>query len=412
MKRGTYAILVVYAGLVTACNLPGQTTTTSFTKTSSGQAPTATVQSMGSWSTVDSFQLATGVNSGAQMVGTYSSNEVMAVGGGRDSSGGNHWLARATTDGGATWGATDDYLGAGSNSAADGGVLVGANTAYVVGYDRDAGGHTLWATRESTGAAFSTVDSYQYPASTNNAEAFAATVDSSGDVFVTGFAVDAALVQHWVVRKAAAGVWSTSDDYTCADVAGGTSAGGFSAVASGSTVYVGGRCHDGAGLSYWVVRKSTNSGSTWATASVVHEGASGGNGAHLALNPSTGNLYAGGGSDGTMLLRMSSDGGSTWTDVDSFSLGGTNNTEAKGVYITGNGTIYTAGAVNDGVTTHWIVRSNVTGSFTTIDNFTMGGSVAMAMGLVGDASNNVYVAGLATDAGGTQHWLVRKYLTN
>ena len=107
------------------------------------------------------------------------------------------------------------------------------------------------------------------------------------------------------------------------------------------------------------------------------------------------------------ITRKSSDGGNTWSTVDSFSY--TQNTGGYGpvgIGMNAAGNVVVVGNSSG----HWIVRTpDPSGAWHTIDDFQLSpGYRASASGAATDAAGHLLVAGSANDSTGI-HWIVRRF---
>lgn len=227
--------------------------------------------------------------------------------------------------------------------------------------------------------------------------------------------------------------------------------------AAGDLLFLGGNGNLGG-----LVRESNDRGLTWTTADHCDAGIS-----DVAVNPLTGDVYAGGSSetvggiirrrpagatdfttvyeagpgdlgsawaiafhlDGAVfaagnkvnaatramswIVLRSTTGSSPWEAVDTFQVGDWSGTSAGGCLVTPDGTLYVSGSAYNAGTrkTHWIVRTSADGgySWTISDNFSLGGSGAQVFEIAQDATGNLYVCGQAADKRGKVFWLVRKW---
>lgn len=270
-------------------------------------------------------------------------------------------------------------------------------------------------------------------------------IDAGGNVFAVGRLTGkggALGTSHWIVRKQTAGqgAFVTIDDYVfnksdawargVTVVPSGPGAGvyvvGFGGGGNGNWgVYAGAR---------WIVRKSTNGGSTWtnvdsfqaepstnapsaASEIVAHEDGS----LHVVGRVSTGVRTGGNNNfptyryDHRWYMRSSSDGGSSWSSHDVYpenvqagvqpgGIGPALIVSPEGVVTDQAGKVYVAGTVNDNtVNSRSIVRTNADGGWSTSDDYQpAGGGSTRAYCMTRDSSGAVYVGGQAAD-----HWSVR-----
>jgi hypothetical protein len=154
------------------------------------------------WTTVDTFQLQSGLNSTPLGMGADANRNLYVVGRGDTSPKRNtvcrHWLVRKSNDGGNSWSTVDDFLPGGSVEAR--GFAANANgDLYVAGITTSSTGY-CWIVRKSAGGTgvWTTIDNYQYASGRTEPHAIAA--DASGNVFVGGAGYDN-LGGHWIVKK-------------------------------------------------------------------------------------------------------------------------------------------------------------------------------------------------------------------
>jgi hypothetical protein len=142
-----------------------------------------------------------------------------------------------------------------------------------------------------------------------------------------------------------------------------------------------------------------------------------------------GNIYVVGAIRNHWIVRKSSNGGTSWATVDDFlgCVSVTNSTQPFktstqcGIYAVANGfaadshgNLFVAGWVEKSATYggyQWIVRESLggAGAWQTVDTFQfVPGNNAFAQAIAVDALGNVYVGGHADDATDTMHWIVRK----
>jgi hypothetical protein len=159
------------------------------------------------------------------------------------------WFVRRSTDAGASWSTVDTFqLASGYRSVAMG-VAANSTGIYVVGsasasYKSGAPSH--WIVRKSTngGNSWTTVDDYQLAAG-NSSEARCIATDANGNLWVAGRG-NAGQGNRWIVRKSVggAGLWTTVDVFDA-----GVDANAIASSPSGN-VFVG-----GTGGGNWLLKK-------------------------------------------------------------------------------------------------------------------------------------------------------------
>ena len=285
-------------------------------------------------------------------------------------------------------------------------------------------GIPYWYVRKSSdnGLNWSTVDLYQYAAGQwVNPTGFAA--DDLGHIYVAGWGREAPKKKnewsgplHWLVRKSADGgqTWTLADDLPGPAASFGAGGAGF---VPGVGLFVVGD-EFATGSSSWRVRRSVNGEpGTWATVDgPIARGAAAGVG-----SDSQGNIYV----VGTMFVTLtakpltgydawvtckSSDGGNTWSTVDSFTFAQNKGADANGIGRNSAGNVVVVGRASDAQgKSHWLVRTpDSSGVWQTVDDFQLApGYWASDSGVNTDAAGNLLVAGAASDTAGG-HWIVRR----
>jgi hypothetical protein len=152
----------------------------------------------------------------------------------------------------------------------------------------------------------------------------------------------------------------------------------------------------------WTVRRSINGGATWTTLSTPGGTYSTQNARVLAVGPdgaicvagqvqrTVGSRKTGYTTEYGGLTRRSTNGGTTWTDVD-YVVNGQPNNLAADVF----GRVFVAGQLTS-PQSGWLVRGSADGGATwvTTDSFLPAGTTrAVAWGVAGDALGNVCVIG-------------------
>jgi len=259
-----------------------------------------------------------------------------------------------------------------------------------------------------------TVDDFQYvPGAT--AENFGLAVAPSGIVYACGFASDTNGMHGLVMASPDGGnSWSAPlDDFFSPEMAVRDDGGIVSD--SAGNLYVAGRYYS-SGPSYRFVRRSTDGGATWSTVDTVT--ISGLYASPLAAGSITadtaGNVYVTEPVYGTWTIRKGS-GGTNFSTADTFQPSGSQAQAVfahptAGVFAVGDGTITSKNSSSHA----WIVRRCLDGgvSWTTVDSYqASSGYGAEACGVGADAHGNLYVVGRAAASykgGAINHWVTRK----
>jgi hypothetical protein len=371
---------------------------------------------------VDDFQLAATKTAYAYAMAADPAGNVYAAGGAADAAGVLHGTVREKLSGSANWTTIADLnYPAGQGTWFNGLAMDAAGDLYVSGGTNSA--HWLVLERPAGQSTFSVVGDFQ------GGYADGLAVDAAGNLFAVGpMPATSSGQENWVVRRRAAGqsAFTTVDSFVYTPGASNVP-NGVTAITSGPNagVYVAGYSSR-----HWLVRKSTDGGNTWALvddfkydpASNAPSGAFG-----LTADPA-GNLYVvGRGQKGKVtggtakkptytytshwLVRGSSNGGASWSLDDDYELSSAANlvTQAYAAGTDAAGNVYAAGKATDATgTNHSIVRSNAGGSWATVDDYqAAAGKAAQAYGFAADSSGNLYVGGQAQDSAGSLHWFVR-----
>jgi hypothetical protein len=179
-------------------------------------------------------------------------------------------------------------------------------------------------------------------------------------------------------------------------------------------IYVAGYGTDASSHKQWFVRRSSDNGASWGSPYTYQLAASNDSQPYGMGRDPSGNLYTvGSASDGTnvrWVVLKSIDNGASWSPVDNYLYSGGSSSEAHGIAADSSGNLYVAGtAVDSGGLNHWLVRmSNNGGSSWTISRDTLYSTSysAKALGVTVDHNGYVFVCGTGYDSGGVQHWIV------
>lgn len=304
-------------------------------------------------------------------------------------------------------------LQTGSEASGNGLAFDSAGNLYSVGQGvRD--GVKYWLVRKSInkGATWMVVDEYTAESGLDSAALAIAT--NGNTIFVVGSAATntGAPNYYWVVRRStdSGASWATIDSAT-GDIGKYVEA---TAVAIGTNgqIVVTGSLHDGAKTT-WSVRMSNDNGMTWNTVS-TYSGDGNSRGSAAVVN-TNGDIYVGGSgtdSNGKLvwLTAKSTNGGANWSQIDSWQLNANYDSELHALAIDQRGRVYAAGYGSNANGRHWILRRGVIGTdtFTTADDYvyptdSANNSNSMAKSIAFDSRNSIYVTGFgSTNSGGNQ----------
>src|SRR3989454_2304983 len=250
------------------------------------------------------------------------------------------------------------------------------------------------------------------------------TLDKAGNVYVVGMAAQAGSGEVWTVRKGTSGTsFATVDIYSGpygsqAEAIYADPTGGIFAVGSAP---IPGTNRPPAKNNSWIVRRSRDGGATWAIVDTFQLTRNWSSRAFGVGADTLGNIYVVGQGNvtgkantlyGHWVVRKSSDGGTSWSTVDNYQLSTSAHSAAWRFASDSNGNLFVAGwgqATSSG-NHHCIVRksSGGTSTWTTDDDFQyVPGGATDPQAVVANASGNVFVGGVGSSSSG-EHWLVRK----
>lgn len=263
---------------------------------------------------------------------------------------------------------------------------------------------------------WSNVDQFQLSTGANSSAA-RMSVDASGTLWVAGSAKDSSSVSHWIVRKSTdeGATWTTVDNFTDQGHSSSPVSVMFGAT---NEVIVSGYTVDN-GAYTWLVRRSTDNGSTWSTVT-VHTMQTGERTYGVSMTRASSGAWFVYGSvialDGngdisasSWLVLKSTDNGSTWSTSDSFDYAGVG-TFIRKVAIDSSGNLYSTGYVYSNTGTHSIIRKSTNGgtSWSTLEDYQWSpGEWSETIDLTFDSLGNMFTTGVYCDS--TEcHWLTRK----
>jgi hypothetical protein len=219
----------------------------------------------GLWSSTSEYIPVSSSGAYATGVTTDSSGNVYVSGYYSDSSGLYHHLVRKWDASGSAWSTVEDYQQeVGYNAQANSITTDSSGNIYSAGYAAastyTANGMVVRKWNPDTLTSSTVGGAYQLAAG-YSAQANSITIDTTGNIWVAGYATDASSKTHFIVRKWNGASWSTVDDYQL--VAGyNAQANSVTADASGN-IYVAGSANDALGLSHAIIRKWN--GQYWST---------------------------------------------------------------------------------------------------------------------------------------------------
>lgn len=325
------------------------------------------------WTLVENFNYAAGLESVANGFAADSSGNVYVVGVGvtNPNSPQYYWLVRKSSDGGLTWKTIDAVTGGSGLYSEAAAVTVSPNgRVFVTGSVHD-GTRFKWWVRASTngGTSWSTTSTYVYPGSTLHARGYAAAVDAAGTFYVGGAAQDNTGNFHWLVARSTDNGfnWTTVDDFQLQ--AGVDSEAKFLAIDKQNRVFSAGFGLSSSSGKHWIVRRSNQNGAAWSTVDdyiyPTDSSTTANTSARSIAIDSRGVAYVagyGGTFEGSQhyisVVRKSEDAGKTWMTDDTFqpepntqdALANTISIDAQNrIFISGNSWIGSYA---------WFIRSN------------------------------------------------------
>lgn len=222
------------------------------------------------WTTVDSYTISNSNYMAPVAVTADGSGNIYVVGSASLSSGGTYssnttaWITRKSANNGMTW-TTVDTFELGVTTIANSVAIDSLGRIYVAGYGTATGNLSAWTVRESSnsGTSWSTIDSFQNNG--DNSEANGIGVDKSGNIFVSGFSINGSNQEQWLVRESSDGgkTWGIIDGFDYG--IGGSTVPGALTIDSSGNIYVVGYAFSTANEDTWIIRQSTDSGVSWST---------------------------------------------------------------------------------------------------------------------------------------------------
>jgi hypothetical protein len=386
------------------------------------------------WETIDSYRYAsTGVTETfPKAVLKDGTGNLYVSGWASTDRGQDHWLVRKSSDNGMSWGNVDDFVMLAGTLGemhtkpyalgldGSGGIYAGGGT------ETGSGGKDVMLIRKSSddGLSWSTTQKTLI-FSGGYSRVSALGTDREGNIFSVGRAYEPYRTPytnyHWIVQRSAnsGATWTTVDDYQLSP-GEASFAKGFAQDSSGSLFVVGSSRY--APNSRWIVRRSSNSGSSWGTVDDFQCAPGYQSEANAVAADRIGNVYVVGtcsnnGSFMHWIIRKSTDGGKSWATVEDLHL--PNRHSIPSSIVTDElGKVYVAGSMPgvDGLW-KWIVRSSVNAGETwaTIDDFIPGLRGGVPTALTIDALGRPIVVGQSLGSDRQEEagrWLVRQNICN
>ena len=334
---------------------------------------------------------------------------------------GGDQLVLSSSDSGNSWSVLDDFAPPGRYVDFFGAFDLGggitsdpAGNLYVSGLsypDELSNGDAQWYVRRSTdgGATWTTVDNFVKAPVDANADDIGIAADAAGNVYVSGcdfYQSGSYAYPLWTVRKGVGGTsFSTVDTVPNSrptEVFVHPTAGVF--VSGMTTVTIKNQTS-----SAWLVRRSTDGGATWSNVDTFQLSSSrsavamgiGANASGIYVVGHAYNLNKGVTSS-HWIVRQSTNGGNSWTTVDDYQLVADNSSQARCIAADANGNLVVAGSGAG----KWILRKSAagTGPWTTVDVFQNGSLVTSPNAIAADVFGNIFVGG--NDGA---NWLIKKY---
>jgi hypothetical protein len=383
------------------------------------------------WQTVDDFQSTVGDRAyGSDITTDPSTGFLYAVGGGDTDASGNYRLALVNVSGdqGTNWTTLTQAHEPGWTWGHYRAVAVSGNRLFVGGNGRytDLTGEQgiSWLIRESTdgGATWGTTDNLANGVDTSGCSDIA--IHPNGDVYAGG---SSSALGRFIRRRAVGESGFSTVFATGPSDYGSAWAIGFHPTTGAITV-AGDTVNPTTGESRWIVLGSaTGNPGSWKTNDTFRTGEWTGIWAGGVLVTSNTTYVSGWAHSSTTrknqwIVRASTDGGNTWAISDNFSYGGTT-PYVFGMKQDRQGNLYVCGqSANSSGKLFWIVRKGTPTTtltkqgkkvtsivWTTSDAYQLSSAkTAMAVGLTVDGADNVFVCGRAQDASGIEHFIVRK----
>jgi len=161
--------------------------------------------------------------------------------------------------------------------------------------------------------------------------------------------------------------------------------------------------------SAWLVRRSTDGGATWSNVDTFQLSSSK-PAVAMGITANASGIYVVGHAynlnksitSSHWIVRKSTNGGNSWTTVDDYQLTPDNSSQARCIALDANGNVVVAGSAAG----KWIIRKSAggTGAWMTVDVFQNGSATTTPNAITVDTSGNIFVGG--NDG---VNWLIKRY---
>jgi len=370
----------------------------------------------GSWKTIRAFQFVLGKDSQCHAIEIDQQGYIYVGGSAQDPTGNVHSFVVISKDHGVTWTMSDDFqLDAAKHTYLFAMGIDGAGRVTSLGRGQGSVAGYQWLVRQyaKTADTWSTVDTFQLVTG-KTASPLGLTSDKSGNIYVCGWGHNSSSIYNLVVRKSADSgkTWSTVDTYQ--KVSGFKTEGRTLAADSKDALYVVGAFNKDATTQTWLVRKSSDGAKTWNN---VDEFSSGEVAVGMdILISSNHKIYVIGslketGKKRRWIVRQSTDGGTTWSTVDDFQLSTAYDTYGRGITFDKFGNLVAVGHGFDADGEHMITRRSADGgkTWSTVDTYQYKAKKSSQLiDISRDATGTLFAVGHGVDAKGSKHCIIRQ----